>query len=385
MGQAARGQGKGLNKNMVENKNMVSIQGVEKRFGQVRAVDGVTMDIREGEFFALLGPSGCGKTTLLRVLGGFEIPNAGDIIIDGQSMAAVPAHQRPVNMVFQNYAIFPHLNVRQNIAYGLRKAKLSKDAINAKVDDALRMIKLEGYGDRSSDQLSGGQRQRVALARALIKQPKVLLLDEPLGALDKQLRGEMQLELRSLQKSLGITFIFVTHDQEEALSMSDRIAVMSQGKVLQIDTPERLYEIPVSRAVAEFIGTMNFFDGRVETIENDHIVIDAGPLGRVRAAPANEPNVGVGDMVSLGVRPEKLSIGDQPLDGEFNGVQGRLSASAYFGDRNHFYVEIDGLAHPVCVAAQNDAHHAGAKAGISDMSHVWLRWAVRGPVVLPRR
>ena len=155
--------------------------------------------------------------------------------------------------------------------------------------------------------------------------------------------------------------------------------------MLQIDTPERLYEIPVSRAVAEFIGTMNFFDGRVEAIENDHIVIDAGPLGRVRATPANEPNVGVGDMVSLGVRPEKLSIGNQPLDGEFNGVQGRLSASAYFGDRNHFYVEIDGLAHPVCVAAQNDAHHAGAKAGISDMSNVWLRWAVRGPVVLPRR
>ncbi|MEM7667841.1 MAG: ABC transporter ATP-binding protein, partial [Pseudomonadota bacterium] len=248
----------------------ISIQNVSKSFGLVRAVEDVSIDIGHGEFFSLLGSSGCGKTTLLRMLAGFEGATSGEIYIDGQPMSAVPPHHRPVNMVFQSYAIFPHLNVRDNIAYGLRKQKLSRDERNGRVDELLELIKLPGYGDRRANQLSGGQRQRVALARALILRPKVLLLDEPLGALDKQLREQMQIELRALQRAVGITFVFVTHDQEEALTLSDRIAVMSGGEVLQMDTPHMLYERPSSREVASFIGTMNFFEGRIIDRANGH-------------------------------------------------------------------------------------------------------------------
>ena len=215
----------------------ISIRNVGKSFGSFRAIDSISMDIQQGEFFSLLGASGCGKTTLLRMLAGFETPSQGEIFIDGQPMSDVPPFERPVNMVFQNYAIFPHLNVRDNIAYGLRKQRLPKAKRNAMVDEMLDLVQLAGYGDRKADELSGGQRQRVALARALILKPKVLLLDEPLGALDKQLREQMQLELRRLQRSVGITFVFVTHDQEEALTLSDRIAVMQGGDVLQVDTP----------------------------------------------------------------------------------------------------------------------------------------------------
>src|SRR5499427_3518646 len=216
--------------------SIISLQNVSKHFGAVRAVDGVNFDIRRGEFFSLLGPSGCGKTTLLRMLAGFEVPTAGEIYIDGQPMSAVPPYARPTNMVFQNYAIFPHLNVRDNIAFGLRKKRLTRAETDRIVEQALDLIKLPGYGARASDQLSGGQRQRVALARALVCRPKVLLLDEPLGALDKKLREEMQIELRQIQRSVGITFVFVTHDQEEALTLSDRIAVMAAGRVLQVDS-----------------------------------------------------------------------------------------------------------------------------------------------------
>ncbi|MEH6475721.1 MAG: ATP-binding cassette domain-containing protein, partial [Sneathiella sp.] len=218
-------------------QSFISIQNVEKHFGKVRAVDNISLDVAEGEFFALLGPSGCGKTTLLRMLAGFETPTNGKIYIDSDETSLVPHYLRPVNMVFQNYAIFPHLNVFQNIAFGLRKDKLSKEELAKRVYDALALIKMEGYGDRQPNELSGGQRQRVALARALVKKPKVLLLDEPLGALDKKLREQMQLELRLLQKKVGITFVFVTHDQEEALTMSDRIAIMSAGKIQEVGTP----------------------------------------------------------------------------------------------------------------------------------------------------
>jgi spermidine/putrescine ABC transporter ATP-binding subunit len=356
----------------------ISIGGVSKHFGPVRAVDDISLDIRRGEFFALLGPSGCGKTTLLRMLAGFEAPTAGELFIDGQAMSNIPPHRRPVNMVFQSYAIFPHLDVRANIAFGLRKSGLSKAEIGARVEEMLKLIKLPGYASRGAHELSGGQRQRVALARALIKRPKVLLLDEPLGALDKKLREQMQLELRALQKSVGITFVFVTHDQEEALTMSDRIAVMSQGKVLQVESPIRLYEEPNSRFVADFIGTMNFFAGAVSDVAQDHATIDAGPLGVVSAVLADN-EIGVGAEVIVAIRPEKLKLAFEASKDNLNTVEGRMGPAAYLGDRSHFYVYVPGREEPVAVAAQN-VERSDSKLGGSDQP-VWLNWS-RDAVVL---
>ena len=361
-------------------RSIISISNVSKYFGPVRAVDGLNLEIQRGEFFSLLGPSGCGKTTLLRMLAGFEWPTKGEIFIDGQPMAAVPPHQRPVNMVFQNYAIFPHLNVRQNIAYGLRKAKLTQAETARKVNETLDMIKLPGYGLRAADELSGGERQRVALARALIKQPKVLLLDEPLGALDKKLREEMQLELRALQKTVGITFVFVTHDQEEALTMSDRVAVMSAGKVLQIDSPTQLYEAPVNQEVAGFIGNMNFFDGLVRAIKDGRATVDVGPLGEIHAL-VNGPHVSVGAAVTVAVRPEKITSFSAPPNTEANVVQGVLDKTAYFGDRSHLYIRIEGLEKPIAVVAHNVAR---ALEGSGDLNRpVWLSWPAEAVVLLP--
>ena len=291
----------------MSDESYISIQGLSKHFGDVKAVDDVSIDIRRGEFFALLGPSGCGKTTLLRMLAGFESPTYGEIFIDGQPMAAVPPHERQVNMVFQSYAIFPHLSVAQNIAFGLRKDRLSKSEMQKKVDEALELIALPGYGKRGANELSGGQRQRVALARALIKKPKVLLLDEPLGALDKKLREQMQLELRDLQRDVGITFVFVTHDQEEALTMSDRITVMADGKALEVDSPTDLYERPKTRFCADFLGTMNFFDGQVKSTDGDAMVVDLSSLGEIRAA-SNGGDVSSGTKVIAAVRPENVQI-----------------------------------------------------------------------------
>ncbi len=361
------------------NNTIISIRGVSKRFGQVRAVNEVDLEIERGEFFSLLGPSGCGKTTLLRMLAGFEAPTDGEIYIDGQPMSTVMPNHRPVNMVFQNYAIFPHLDVRANIAYGMRKSGLSKAEINARVDEMLDMIKLPGYGARGATELSGGERQRVALARALIKQPKVLLLDEPLGALDKKLREQMQLELRALQKSVGITFIFVTHDQEEALTMSDRIAVMSKGNVLQVESPMRLYESPNCRFVADFIGTMNFFDGALRGVDEGIALVDAGPLGQIKARIETDPPSG---EVVVAIRPEKLRIAFEAPDDAVNIVEGSLGPSAYLGDRSHFYVNLPGHDHPVAVASQNVERLA---SGTFEASRpVWLTWAPEAVVLLPR-
>ncbi len=366
---------------MQNRPDFVSISSACKSFGRVRAVDGVTLDIVQGEFFALLGPSGCGKTTLLRILGGFEAPDSGKVAIDGAEMTIVPANRRPVNMVFQNYAIFPHLTVSQNIGYGLRKDGLSNAQAAQRVEEALAMIKLEGYGGRRSHELSGGQRQRVALARALVKHPKVLLLDEPLSALDKNLREQMRVELRALQKKVGITFVFVTHDQEEALSMADRIAVMFNGKVRQVDTPETLYEAPRSREVAEFIGSMNFFEATVAGTEGGELMLDAGPAGRLRAPRPVEGAAAAGAKVTLGIRPEKLVLSAQkPKDG-INTVRGTLAASSYLGERSHFFVQVDGLAQPVSVARQNsEAETLGAAASTGE---VWLSWKPGGAIVLP--
>jgi len=359
---------------------IIQIANVTKDFGPVRATNDVSVDIAHGEFFSLLGPSGCGKTTLLRMLAGFEAPTRGEIYIDGQPMSTVPAHQRPVNMVFQSYAIFPHLDVRGNIAFGMRKSGLSKTEINRLVEEMLEMIKLPGYGKRAAHQLSGGERQRVALARALIKRPKVLLLDEPLGALDKKLRAQMQIELRELQQSVGITFVFVTHDQEEALTMSDRIAVMSKGHVLQIDSPTGLYESPRNRFVADFIGTMNFFEGSLESLANGHATVDAGPLGRIKAAAEGAPG-GPGSPIVVAIRPEKFQLSSSaPAGGGENVVEGRMGPSAYLGDRSHFYVHVAGRDEPIAVAAQN-LEPSGGRIGPKEP--VWLRWAARAVVLLP--
>jgi spermidine/putrescine ABC transporter ATP-binding subunit len=358
---------------------MISIRNVSKLFGPVKAVDNVSFDIKRGEFFSLLGPSGCGKTTLLRMLAGFEQPTSGDLLIDGQPMTGVPAYARPTNMVFQSYAIFPHLTVRQNIAFGLRKKGLGKSEMAQRVDDALAMIKMSGYGERGSHQLSGGQRQRVALARALVCQPKVLLLDEPLGALDKKLREEMQIELRQIQRTVGITFVFVTHDQEEALALSDRIAVMSHGRALQIESSSRLYEAPNCREVAEFIGSMNFFAGRLQAVAGGVATVDAGPLGQLQSVCEGAPPV-AGTSVSIAVRPEKLRLAwDRPVSG-WNAVAGSVTAQAYFGDRSHFYVEVPGIERPIAVAHQNVDRTLEAVQAIGRTA--WLTWPVEAAVLL---
>jgi spermidine/putrescine transport system ATP-binding protein/putrescine transport system ATP-binding protein len=356
----------------------ISIRNVNKVFGTYQAIDDVSMSIAKGEFFSLLGASGCGKTTLLRMLAGFESTSSGEIFIDGQPMSDVPPHHRPVNMVFQSYAIFPHLNVADNIGYGLRKHRLDKARRRAMIDEMLDLIKLPGYGHRKANELSGGQRQRIALARALILRPKVLLLDEPLGALDKQLREQMQLELRTLQRQVGITFVFVTHDQEEALTMSDRIAVMQGGRVLQVDTPSGLYEAPNSRAVASFIGNMNFFAGKVRrngaamgAVETEGLGIVEVPLEQLR-----RPD---GASVQVALRPEKFRISDNRPD-TGPAIEGQVANTAYLGERSHHFVRIPGRDGPVAVSTPNLSRMRADPA--SRDAKVWLSWSPDAIVIL---
>ena len=360
---------------------IISFQGVSKHFGSVKAVENASFDIQRGEFFSLLGPSGCGKTTLLRMVAGFEIPSAGEIMIDGQPMSATPPNHRPVNMVFQNYAIFPHLDVRNNIAFGMRKAGLTRTELDKRIDEALELIKLPGYGKRGADELSGGQRQRVALARALIKQPKVLLLDEPLGALDKKLREQMQIELRQLQQQIGITFLFVTHDQEEALTLSDQIAVMSEGEVMEIASPGQLYESPGSRFVADFIGSMNFFEGKISSSTDGAVTVQTPVLGEVKVT-GSDAGASTGQPVWVAIRPEKMQPVFSDPGESVNPAGGTMGVSAYLGDRSHFYVHLPQREDPVLVALQNLER---------SMTHlhkpsqpVWLQWASDAVVVLPR-
>jgi len=366
---------------MTDSSVLIALREVSRHFGLVRAVDGVSLEIGRGEFFALLGPSGCGKTTLLRLLAGFEFPDAGEILIDGQPTSGVPANLRPTNMVFQNYAIFPHLDVRGNIAYGLRKQRLPRQEVDRLVSEALSLIKLEGYGARRAHELSGGQRQRVALARALIKKPSVLLLDEPLGALDKKLREEMRLELRTLQRSVGITFVFVTHDQEEALTMADRIAVMSAGRVLQVDTPARVYERPVSQEVAAFIGTMNFWPARIEAVDGAAVTLEGGPLGRLLARAEGAPWLRPGAAVTVAIRPEKIRLAGAGAAPGANRVRGRVTAMAYLGDRSQFFVAVAGVGQPIAVAAQNA--QSLAEGRIDPGAEVTLLWDESAVLLLP--
>ncbi|TDQ78834.1 spermidine/putrescine transport system ATP-binding protein/putrescine transport system ATP-binding protein [Dongia mobilis] len=360
---------------------MITLSAVTKRFGAFTAVDAATFDIAAGEFFSLLGPSGCGKTTLLRMIGGFEQQTSGEILIDGEAMGTRPPNHRPTNMVFQSYAIFPHLDVAENIAYGLANRPVDKATVARKVDAALEMVRLSGLGKRRANQLSGGQRQRVALARAIVCEPKVLLLDEPLGALDKKLREEMQIELRQLQKSLGITFIFVTHDQEEALSLSDRIAVMARGKVLQIDSATALYERPNCREVAGFIGNMNFFEGRVVAVEGDQAVMEIGPDIRVRV-PLTGQSVTAGGNAILAVRPEKIdAVVDRPAPSR-NAIRATTRASSYLGDRSLILADWHQEAAPVSVSLQN--RHAAAESPLAGGAarEIWLTWPVEAGVLL---
>ena len=364
---------------MPPSDSMISISGVSKLFGSVTAVDNVALDIARNEFFAILGPSGSGKTTLLRLLAGFEIPNAGEIYVDREPVSEIRPNQRPTNMVFQNYAIFPHLNVRENIAYGLLNKAMTKAQINETVDEMLELIRLPGYGLRAAHQLSGGERQRVALARALVCQPKVLLLDEPLGALDKKLREEMQVELRQLQRTVGITFMFVTHDQEEALTMADRIAVMMSGKIVQVDTPSALYETPSCTAVAEFIGNINLLPGTVEAT-GESVVIDTGSAGRL-SVPAGQSQARLGKKAVLAVRPEKLRIANEPPDGGYNGLRGKLIAESYAGDRSHYFLDVAGLSRRLMVAKLNE-RPSSTRSRIDGTEEVWVVWPIESGLLL---
>jgi len=329
--------------------SFLALSKVSKAFGGPAIVDAVDLSVERGEFFALLGPSGCGKTTLLRMIGGFETPDSGTITIDGQVMNAVPPNLRPTNMVFQSYAIFPHLNVFDNIAYGLRKLRLPGDELRRRVEAMLATVRLEGLGARTADQLSGGQRQRVALARALVREPKVLLLDEPLGALDKRLRETMQTELRAIQRKVGITFLLVTHDQEEALSLSDRVAVVSGGKILQVASPRELYERPNCREVADFIGEINFFHATVREMSEAGVTVNAGLLGIITLPAANAaPGIAAGDHILLAIRPEHIRV-------EAEGIGGEIVTATFLGQRSHFHVKIAGRTEPVAVSGQASA------------------------------
>ena len=331
---------------------MIQIAGVTRRYGQFKALDNASLTIREGEFFSLLGPSGCGKTTLLRMIAGFDNPTEGTIAIDGQPMVGIPANRRPTNMVFQSYAIFPHLNVEQNVAYGLKRLKLASAEEKRRVDEALAQVSLVGLGKRGATELSGGQRQRVALARALVMRPKVLLLDEPLSALDKKLREQMQVELRRLQKAVGITFVLVTHDQYEALGMSDRIAVMFGGQIAQVAAPKEIYQRPVNRQVADFLGGMNFIRGTIVEENGQSITLETSGFGRVKTEKPRGPTLKPGEA-TLGIRPERLRVlWDQET--ARHQLAGTVVDRHYFGEITHLIVAVDGMEKPLSVSETND-------------------------------
>ncbi len=329
-------------------ETLIRLEGIQKHFGDYHALRGIDLEIRAGEFFSLLGPSGCGKTTLLRVIAGFEDVSEGVVMIGGEDMTKVSPNRRPTNMVFQSYAIFPHLTVAQNVGFGLRKrADLNAAARRTMVGEALDMVGLEGFGARAANALSGGQRQRVALARALILRPKVLLLDEPLSALDKKMREQMQVELIRLQRQVGITFILVTHDQEEALVMSDRIAVMFEGEVAQIDEAEALYRRPISRRVAEFIGVMNFLPASVEDG-----VVDVAGLGKIVVEDLQSTAATDADPV-VGFRPETATLLFPGQTAEGRVAEGIVSEVVYYGDMTYYDVRLNGCDRPVRISMRN--------------------------------
>lgn len=355
---------------------IIEIRNVSKIYqGGVKAVDNANITVKRGEFFALLGPSGCGKTTLLRMLAGFETPTTGEVIIDGHNMATVEPNKRPVNMVFQSYAVFPHMSVEKNVAYGLRMDGRPSAEIKQRTAEALELVKLGGFGKRMPHEMSGGQRQRVALARALVKRPSVLLLDEPLSALDAKLREAMQLELVRLQQSVGITFVIVTHDQTEALSMANRIAVMNAGTVRQIAAPAQLYENPTSRFVADFIGRINLMDAKSVRVGEHRVKVTVPGFGDVELA-----GDAAGD-VALAVRPEKIFVAEsKPTDPDVIAVRGKVGEVAYYGSYSNVYFDI-GAGAPILADIGNvsrDIEEFTFKRG----EDYWIYWRKGDTLVL---
>jgi len=360
---------------------LIRFRNVVKKYGDFKAIDNISLDIYEREFFSLLGPSGCGKTTLMRMLAGFETPSSGDITLGGEDIVSVPPNKRPVNMMFQSYALFPHLNVADNIAFGLKRSNMPKSEIAGRVDEMLNMVQLQQFASRKPAQLSGGQRQRVALARSLAKRPRLLLLDEPLGALDKKLRQETQFELMDIQEKLGTTFVIVTHDQEEAMTVSSRVAVMEHGQIMQIATPAQIYEFPNSRYVADFIGDINLLEGKCGKTGDDNIVKIHWAEGQdaIRATTSEEINTDA--ECCFAIRPEKVRISsEQPMD-VANAVAGKVHDIAYLGNISTYYVKV---ASGQIIKAQTANQRRLSRRGISWEDNVWLSWTATAGLVLTR-
>lgn len=359
---------------------MIRFRNVTKRFGEFVAIDDIDLDIYEREFFALLGPSGCGKTTLMRMLAGFEQATEGTITLDGKDMANVPPNKRAVNMMFQSYALFPHLTVAENIAFGLKRSDMPRDQIGAKVDEMLALVQLTAFGGRKPHQISGGQRQRVALARSLAKAPRLLLLDEPLGALDKKLRQETQFELMNIQEQTGTTFVIVTHDQEEAMTVASRVAVMDHGKLIQIDTPDRIYEHPSSVYVADFIGDVNLIDGTVEVTGDDSAIVHwaEGQPGINGTLPRSLPN---GSSCTFAIRPEKVHISTERPDDRANALCGKVHDIAYLGNISTYHVQLENG--PI-IKAQTANNRRISRRNFTWEDDVWLSWTDTAGIVLSR-
>ncbi len=361
-----------------EAKPQIVIEGISKTFGAFTAVDSVNLRIYKGEMFALVGASGCGKTTLLRMMAGFASPSGGRILIDDVDMTAVPPHLRPVNMMFQSYALFPHMTVEQNVGYGLRRMTLEADVRTKRIREALDMVQLGSMAKRKPHQLSGGQRQRVALARALIRRPKVLLLDEPLSALDKKLREQTQFELMNIQDQVGITFVFVTHDQDEAMALSTRIAVMNRGQLVQVGTPSEIYEFPQNRFVADFIGTTNLFEGTVSGNEPGHVVVHSAEAG-CDLIVDDVGRFGGGQRVWVALRPEKIRLSKEPAPRGVNQIKGMVWELGYLGNRSTYRIKTE-TGKLVTVFAQNDRRTSEWSIDWSD--EVYLSWTANCAVLL---